>query len=307
MDIVVTDALLVARATTANVWHLALEVTPSGAPMRRLSWVYPEDTMECRAAEYGIDPADRDTLLGVMLWEPHLPDVATVHEHPRWLYHAPSVADARSYLLDRVAAGRGSGALNTRNRRPTETRPTATSHTVMITGVRVGGTFTLTHGGRTTIPIPAAAVADTVRGALEALPNINPGEVTVTGGPGLVTPYTVEFRAASGLSADPAGLTGTNPGVQVTGRGWVGRVLLDSDTDPATPLMLIHRESPIDPAVVAVRAEHTARVRDLVRATRRDMTVLTDAQLRTRPTAAQVRDQLTPRRQDDDPIGVHPS
>lgn len=35
---------------------------------------FPTDTLTWRAAEYGIDPTDTDTLLDIVLHEPHMPD-----------------------------------------------------------------------------------------------------------------------------------------------------------------------------------------------------------------------------------------
>jgi hypothetical protein len=84
--------------------------------------------------------------------------------------------------------------------------------TVTITGTPTGGTFTLTYNGQTTAPIAYNAVASAVQSALEALSNVAPGDVTVGGGPGPGTPYTVTFDADLGnvvqMSASGAALTG---------------------------------------------------------------------------------------------------
>jgi hypothetical protein len=59
-----------------------------------------------------------------------------------------------------------------------------------------GGTFTISHGGDATGPIPFNATAGEVQSALEALGSIGPGNVLVKGGPGGEgggTPYFVEF------------------------------------------------------------------------------------------------------------------
>jgi hypothetical protein len=59
-----------------------------------------------------------------------------------------------------------------------------------------GGTFTISHGGETTGPIPFNASAGEVQSALGGLASIGPGNVIVLGGPGGVgggTPYTVIF------------------------------------------------------------------------------------------------------------------
>lgn len=95
--------------------------------------------------------------------------------------------------------------------------------TVTITGSPTGGTFTLTYAGQTTAAIAYNATAAAVRSALEALSNINVGEVTVTGGPGPDTPYVVTFSGnlagedVPQMTASGASLTGGDtPAVGVT-------------------------------------------------------------------------------------------
>jgi hypothetical protein len=73
--------------------------------------------------------------------------------------------------------------------------------------------FTLTYSGQTTGSIAAAATAATVQAALEALSNIAPGDVVVTGSAG--GPYTVTFGGTlaatnvAQMTATPTGGTGT--------------------------------------------------------------------------------------------------
>lgn len=92
--------------------------------------------------------------------------------------------------------------------------------TATITGGPTGGTFTLTFEGSTTAAIAFNATATTVRLALEALPGVSPGDVTVTGSAG--GPYTVTFVGGlagtdvSTMTASGASLTGgTSPGVTI--------------------------------------------------------------------------------------------
>lgn len=61
--------------------------------------------------------------------------------------------------------------------------------TITISGTPTGGTYTLTFSGETTAAIAYNALAAAIQSALEALSNINPGDVTVTG----TGPYTVTF------------------------------------------------------------------------------------------------------------------
>jgi hypothetical protein len=80
-----------------------------------------------------------------------------------------------------------------------------------------GGTFTITYGGETTAPINYNASAKKVQEALEALPILKPGDITVTGGPGGEgggTPYTLTFggglakQAVTPVTTNRTGLTG---------------------------------------------------------------------------------------------------
>lgn len=94
--------------------------------------------------------------------------------------------------------------------------------TVTITGTPTGGTFTLTFDGQTTSSIAYNAAATAVQTALLALSNISPGDVTVGGGPGPGTPYTVTFGGQY-TSTDVPQMTatgsftgGTTPAIAVT-------------------------------------------------------------------------------------------
>lgn len=97
---------------------------------------------------------------------------------------------------------------------------TSEVQTATITGAPGGGTFTLTLNGETTGNIAFDATADTVRAALEALPSVSAGDVTVTGAAG--GPYTITFGGTlagtnvAAMTASGAGLTGgTTPGVTI--------------------------------------------------------------------------------------------
>lgn len=69
-----------------------------------------------------------------------------------------------------------------------------TNEVQTLTVDATGGTFALTFDGQTTAAIPEAATAAAVQAALEALSNIAPGDVTVTGSAG--GPYTITFKGA---------------------------------------------------------------------------------------------------------------
>ena len=112
---------------------------------------------------------------------------------------------------------------------------TSEVQTVAITGSPTAGSFTLTFAGQTTAPIAWNATAAAVQAALEGLSNINPGDVTVTGGPLPGTAVVVTFKGRY-LGTDVATMTdtssltgGTTPdaGVTVTTAGGADPAGLD--------------------------------------------------------------------------------
>lgn len=86
--------------------------------------------------------------------------------------------------------------------------PRSEVQTVTITGSPTGGTYTLTWSGQTTAAIPYNATAAQVKAALEALSNINVGDVAVSGGPHPGTAIVVTFGGQY-LSDDVAQMTAT--------------------------------------------------------------------------------------------------
>lgn len=89
--------------------------------------------------------------------------------------------------------------------------------TATITGAPTGGTFTLTFSGQTTSAIAYNATAAAVQTALEALSNVNPGDIVVTGNAG--GPYTLTFGGqylgdnVASITATSSLTGGTSPGV----------------------------------------------------------------------------------------------
>lgn len=65
--------------------------------------------------------------------------------------------------------------------------------TVTVSGTPTGGTLTLLFEGEETANIAFNATAGVVQAALEGLPNLDPGDITVTGGPGPGTPWVLTF------------------------------------------------------------------------------------------------------------------
>ena len=111
---------------------------------------------------------------------------------------------------------------------PTGTTGTNEVQTVTITGTPTGGTFQLTFDGETTSGIAYNANSAAVQTALLALNAFDTNDVTVGGGPGPGTPYTVTFggkyaarnvdqmttvSALTGGSTPAVAVTTTTPGV----------------------------------------------------------------------------------------------
>ncbi|NEC20489.1 hypothetical protein [Streptomyces parvus] len=91
--------------------------------------------------------------------------------------------------------------------------------TLTVTGAPTGGTFTITWSGQTTAALAYNATAAQVQAALEALSNIVPGDVTVTGEAG--GPWTLTWGGTQ-LGEDVAAPTttesftgGTSPDITI--------------------------------------------------------------------------------------------
>lgn len=65
-----------------------------------------------------------------------------------------------------------------------------------VTGTATGGNFTATVNGQTTSALDHDSTASEIRLALEALSNVAPGDVVVTGGPLPDSPVTIVFTGA---------------------------------------------------------------------------------------------------------------
>lgn len=114
---------------------------------------------------------------------------------------------------------------------------TSDVQTITITGSPTGGTFTLTFGGQTTIPLPFNATAAQVESALNALSSLGAYSVACTGGPlpGTGIVVTFQYGGNQAVITHADSLTGgATPAVVVThttpGTGAVldptGRVVL---------------------------------------------------------------------------------
>jgi PKD repeat protein/type 1 glutamine amidotransferase len=114
-----------------------------------------------------------------------------------------------------------SGGGNSGGFSPHNDMKTNETQTVRVTNA-TGGTFTLTFDGQTTAPIAFNATAATIQAALEALSNVEPGDVVATGGPVNTANVSVNFRGqytqdnVPQTTADGTALTGTTPAPAVT-------------------------------------------------------------------------------------------
>ncbi len=99
--------------------------------------------------------------------------------------------------------------------------PTNEVQTISITGTPTGGSFTLTFESYTTAAIAYNAAASAVQSALLALPNLDTGDVTCTGGALPGTPVVVTFggdyagEPVSALTATASLTGGTSPAVNI--------------------------------------------------------------------------------------------
>ena len=111
-----------------------------------------------------------------------------------------------------------SGGGNSGGFAPFNDQKTNESQTIRVNSA-TGGTFTLTFNGQTTAPIAFNATNAVTQAALEALSNIDPGDVLVTGNAVNTANQTVAFRGqhaetnVAQITGDAAGLTGTTPTV----------------------------------------------------------------------------------------------
>ena len=109
---------------------------------------------------------------------------------------------------------------------------------ITITGAPTGGTFTLNYEGQVTTAIPRAAPASTVRLALEALSNLAPGDVAVTGNDG--GPYTITFQGtlfARQITALTATAALTPSGGVTIATTTQGLGIIDGDVTTATTVV----------------------------------------------------------------------
>lgn len=99
-------------------WQVLMQDAETGM---RHAHIFPHTVFQIRSAEYDIDPDDIETLLDIVLHEPHIPEPTFPHNHaadagllaghtvqdngvtvPAWLYNANTIVQARSAHLERI-------------------------------------------------------------------------------------------------------------------------------------------------------------------------------------------------------------
>lgn len=108
-----TDATLIVDGEQP-MWVVDGTRTADDGTVQRFRHMFPVDTTEWRAAEYGIDPADTATLLDIVLAEPHLSEEDWAAGHQ--LHDAPDIDTARRDHLARCARAKLRHRLSTRTK-----------------------------------------------------------------------------------------------------------------------------------------------------------------------------------------------
>jgi hypothetical protein len=125
------------------------------------------------------------SMLGIEANQSVTLDLSTFDENLHWT--APS-----AYQTDRkMKSGIPLGKLTASGLYAPYAPVTNEVQTLTVTGAPTGGTFTITWSGQTTAAIAYNATAAAVQTALEALSNIAPGDVVVTGAAG--GPWTLTW------------------------------------------------------------------------------------------------------------------
>lgn len=129
------------------------------------------------------------------------------------------------------------------------TNAAITNEVQTVTVDATGGTFTITYSGQTTAANAFDIAAATLQTNLEALSNLVPGDVTVTGGPGAAgggTPYTLTF-GGSLADTNVAAVT-TNAGSLTGGAGTATVATVTGGGPPGTAVTPTFQGSVVLPA-----------------------------------------------------------
>jgi hypothetical protein len=107
-------------------YHVHLLFTHDDGSQSKSIHIFPQDTLEWRAAEYGIDPTDTNTLLDIVLAEPYLtPEDWTTGSQ---LHDAETIEQARTHHLARCAQVKLRHRISTRGRNAAPTQLVREQH-----------------------------------------------------------------------------------------------------------------------------------------------------------------------------------
>lgn len=106
----VVDAEIMYRPDGISLWR----VTEVHSGDKTFQHFFPSDTMEWRAAEYGLDLNDFETLLDIVLAEPYLDNPPERLGQPAELFSADTVEEARGIYLPRIQAAKNRNGLRSR-------------------------------------------------------------------------------------------------------------------------------------------------------------------------------------------------
>ncbi|MFB9687715.1 hypothetical protein [Amycolatopsis plumensis] len=106
-----TDAQVVAEGGQ-QIWAVDGVRTADDGTVMRFRHFFPLETLEWRAAEYGIEPTDTATLLDIVLAEPYLSEEDWSRGHQ--LHDAPDIDTARADHLARCARAKLRHRISTR-------------------------------------------------------------------------------------------------------------------------------------------------------------------------------------------------
>ncbi len=87
------EVISVKHSPDRGVFSSVIEVKQPSGDTVLLAYVFPSDSLEWRAAEYGIDPGEQDLLLDIVLYEPFLPPTVDKSRVP--LFAADTIEEAR--------------------------------------------------------------------------------------------------------------------------------------------------------------------------------------------------------------------
>ncbi|MFG3051911.1 hypothetical protein ACGFZP_13300 [Kitasatospora sp. NPDC048239] len=100
MDVFAITETYQATSSTGGTFWVVVTTSQAG---ERHQHAFPTDTLLWRAAEYGIDPDDTETLLDIILHEPHITPAEALAE-PVTLAAARTTGEAKTAHLARIAA-----------------------------------------------------------------------------------------------------------------------------------------------------------------------------------------------------------